>query len=403
MKQKVMLASPQNLKDMPPPEWILKGLIQRDSTALLYGPPGLGKSFLALEIAFAVSTQRSAIFTVNAGGPVVYILGEGLSGIGARILAWEEDREIELTDLPLFVGVPVQLENKRARLALIAAVKEALSVPPILIIFDTLARCAVGMDENSARDMGMVVDGVEQIREALGSTILLVHHSTKASPKTERGSGAIYGAVDTALSLQADGKKYLRLQCQKQKNGEVAPTRTLELKAIGDISCVIRADKEAKAETAKEKFIRAVTCGEKLGLTKTQLFTFAYPPIPFDLHEDAPILAVVDPGGSRCFLEPVTKDDPDLKVWLGGPKDDLAYLCYPHGIDFDKREEVMRERKAGKLKQLLSDEELIYWFNAIDMKAANQTEVADWYGIGRTTLRKRYLKWRETSGLPSVV
>jgi hypothetical protein len=37
---------------------------------------------------------------------------------------------------------------------------------PALVVFDTLARSMVGGDENSARDMGQLIDGAEHVRQA---------------------------------------------------------------------------------------------------------------------------------------------------------------------------------------------------------------------------------------------
>ena len=384
------LLYPSDLINMPPPEWILKEVVQTNSTTLLYGPSGLGKSFLALEMAFAVASDQHNIFTVARPGPVIYVAGEGVMGIGVRVKAWQQDRGMELSRNVAVLGQPVQLADKRSRKKFIEMVKADFG-DPILIIFDTLARCAVGLDENSARDMGLVVEGVDHIRDTFGATVILVHHSTKANPKSERGSGAIYGAVDTTLALNADGKKFIKLECQKQKNGEAAPCRSLELRPVGGLSCVIRADAETKAQTAREKFIETCTRGVPNSFTKLQFYEFAYPPIPFEWDGSSPIIAVTDPGGRRIILDPIEPDDDLFKEWL---KDDLSYLTFPANTDWKGREKMLRERKAGKLKQLVPDHELEYWYAAIDLGVVSQTKVAEWYGLPRQTFIRHFKKWK---------
>ena len=52
---------------------------------------------------------------------------------------------------------------------------------PKLIIFDTLARCMVGGDENSPLDMGRAVAAADRVRVETGAAVLLVHHPTKAN------------------------------------------------------------------------------------------------------------------------------------------------------------------------------------------------------------------------------
>ena len=388
------LLYPLDLLNMPPPEWILKDVLQLDSTCLLYGPPGKGKSFLALEMAFATVSGNKSIFDVERPGPVIYVAGEGVAGIGVRVKAWQQDRNTELSRGLAVLGEPVQLADKRSRRKFIDAVEDEMEEDPTLIIFDTLARCAVGLDENSAKDMGLVIEGIDKIRHNFGSSIILVHHSTKGSAKTERGSSAIYGAVDTALSLNTDGKKYIKLECQKQKNGEEMRVKSLELCSV-DPSCVIRADRDAKKQSAREKFIDAVENGVGISITKREFFEFAYPPIPWTHLGEGLIIAVTDPGGRRFMLDVVEPQDEDFQEWLKGPKDDLSFVSYPPDTDWEERRQVYVDRKEGKLKQLNPDGELEYWFRAIDHGAASQAHVAEWYGIPRQTFGRHYRKWKE--------
>jgi len=384
------LLYPEDLLNMPPPEWILKEVIQKDSTILLYGPPGLGKSFMALEIAFAVAADRSDIFTVERPGSVIYVAGEGVSGIGVRLQAWQQDRKTKLDRNVAVIGQPVQLADKATRRKFIKMVIEEFGKPS-LIIFDTLARCAVGMDENSAKDMGQIIDGLEEIRAAFGSTSILVHHSTKANPKTERGSGAIYGAVDTVLSLSADGKDYIKLECQKQKNGVAARVRSLELKPIGDVSCVIGSD---RSKTAQDKFINVVTQGLKGGFTKKEFWEYCYPPVPWDWDGEAPVLSVTDPGGKRVMLEPTDTHDTEFKDWLEGPKTDYAFISFSLDTDWEARKQKLSDRQTGKLQHLKVEAELQYWYLALSRAGATQTKVAEWYGIPRQTFIRHYKEWQ---------
>ncbi len=45
--------------DLPDPEFLIDGLLVRGSFAVVYGPPGVGKSFLALSLAGALATENS--------------------------------------------------------------------------------------------------------------------------------------------------------------------------------------------------------------------------------------------------------------------------------------------------------------------------------------------------------
>ena len=50
---------------------------------------------------------------------------------------------------------------------------------PALIIVDTLARCMVGGDENSAKDMGLFIAHADALRKETGATVLIIHHTGK--------------------------------------------------------------------------------------------------------------------------------------------------------------------------------------------------------------------------------
>src|SRR5690606_7864638 len=95
---------------------------------------------------------------------------------------------------------------------------EREQISPSLIVLDTLSRCFVGGDENSAGAMSKVIDAVEQIRRSTGATILLVHHANK-SGESERGSIALRGGVDVMMVATRTGKGgRIKLACVKMKD-----------------------------------------------------------------------------------------------------------------------------------------------------------------------------------------
>src|SRR5438034_1345408 len=82
----------------------------------------------------------------------------------------------------------------------------------LLVGVDTLARCFVGGEENSAKDMGLFVAGLDRLRAATGAAVLVVHHTGRESGR-ERGSTALSGAVDTLMVIERhpkDGSRWLK-------------------------------------------------------------------------------------------------------------------------------------------------------------------------------------------------
>src|SRR5207249_1742752 len=90
------------------------------------------------------------------------------------------------------------------------------AVEPDLIVVDPLARFMLG-DENSTRDMGRVVSGLDELVQGYGVAVILVHHLGKpiaADPREGglklRGSSALFGAADSVILLdrEKDGDLY---------------------------------------------------------------------------------------------------------------------------------------------------------------------------------------------------
>jgi hypothetical protein len=73
------------------------------------------------------------------------------------------------------------------------------SLLPGLIIFDTLRSCQL-LDENSSKDMALIMGRLKELRE-IGHTILLLHHTQKADSRTYKGSTAILDLCDHVLGL----------------------------------------------------------------------------------------------------------------------------------------------------------------------------------------------------------
>ena len=77
------------LDAIPEPVPLVDGILYQDSLAWLYGKPGSGKSFLALDWAGCVAAGLPWGERATAHGPVLYLVAEGSGGIRRRVRAWE--------------------------------------------------------------------------------------------------------------------------------------------------------------------------------------------------------------------------------------------------------------------------------------------------------------------------
>lgn len=205
------------VKDLPPVSWLVKGEIPKHGQTLLYGPTGGGKSFVALDYAFQIAKT----------GPVVYVAAEGAAGYAARVLAWQKHNHGQDLGQLYFVDRAVNLLDANEVDAFTVAISDLRAC---LVIFDTLARCMIGGDENTARDMGIAIENSDRVKRALGpagGAVIIVHHSTKAG-NAERGSGALKGASDQVIRLDSEDG-LLTLSCEKSKDATAFDPRSLRL------------------------------------------------------------------------------------------------------------------------------------------------------------------------------
>jgi predicted transcriptional regulator len=115
------------------------------------------------------------------------------------------------------------------------------SLKPALVVFDTLARCIPGGDENTAKDMGMAVANSATIQREMDCAVTWVHHANRAE-RGERGSGAMRGAADAMIELTANGDSVIRVICSKLKDDEAWPTEELRFHQVGDSGVLITED-----------------------------------------------------------------------------------------------------------------------------------------------------------------
>ena len=61
LRRRFQLHTGQDLERLPDPEWLIEGLLPAHSFGVLFGPAGVGKSFLALDWGLSVAYSRNLI------------------------------------------------------------------------------------------------------------------------------------------------------------------------------------------------------------------------------------------------------------------------------------------------------------------------------------------------------
>lgn len=227
--------------------WLVRGFLVQAGLATIYGYPGSGKSFLAIDMALRIAAGWPVDGHAVRQSPVIYVAAEGPNGVRKRVAAFRQHHGVR-DDLP-FALVPcaVNLLEPQADIRrLIQKIGEAakrLGAPPGLIVIDTLAATFGGGDENTSA-MVVYMNNLARMRDEFGATVALVHHRPKdALNNTPRGHSSLMGAMDTIILVE-----YGVVRCAsvtKQKDAEAGTPLGFELKSV-----MLGTDEEGEPVTA---------------------------------------------------------------------------------------------------------------------------------------------------------
>lgn len=201
-------------------EYLVAELLPSRSLATLWAPSGVGKSFLALDLALHVAVGRTWHGRQVSAGQVLYVVGEGFAGMSSRIAAWRAEHSYCETDLDRKIGfctVPFDVSDGALRRAVRDTCCE-MALAPKLVVFDTLSvNAPVGFDESKTAHMKLLLDGARALRDEMMCAVLFIHH-TGWDESRERGSSDLRAAMDVSLSLATKRGDERELQVVKARD-----------------------------------------------------------------------------------------------------------------------------------------------------------------------------------------
>lgn len=181
-------------RTLPMPPDVIRGVMAEREVSVLYGQPGSGKSWLALEMAYAVATGSPWLGMETSQHPVVYvdleITLEAFSNRMERVrerLGAPEDADIRVVSPEVAGGWNAG--------DLVSAIDGA-GVRGALVIVDCLYMLERD-DENSNSAMAQLLQTLKRMCIEGGNTLFVVHHTAKGQAGSrsvvDRGAGA--GAI----------------------------------------------------------------------------------------------------------------------------------------------------------------------------------------------------------------
>jgi len=232
----------------PPVQWLVEGVFPRGVVALLASPPGIGKSFLSLELALQVADKPDHWLDampyafggrVMAHGRAVYISAEDdLGELHRRLDALNPGKphpeRLHVVSLPDLEGghfgiveqVPgvKTLHPSAAWQDLVSEINALDDVR--LVVVDTL-QALTPADLNDNSNAQAVMNELVQLARKTGATVLALHHFAKGAAakittaldaaEAIRGAGALVGSCRAAYVLWPPSAEDARQVAHKLK------------------------------------------------------------------------------------------------------------------------------------------------------------------------------------------
>lgn len=221
----------QILTAIEPVRWVIPRVIPADMVTGIYGAPGSGKSYVALTLALELAR---AGYWDGLGIPnpfhVLYIAGERPSDARDRLAGWQKHHGREIP--PGFYLWPYGYPQLSTP-GIWKPLSEFMNLLGCkVLIIDTFARLTLGIDENSSKETGQIMENLERLAQATdGGAVIFVHHSGKDTDRGMRGSSAILGAVSSAVSV-AGSEGYIKVAVKKSNVGTTDTATSFRLQTV---------------------------------------------------------------------------------------------------------------------------------------------------------------------------
>lgn len=200
------------------PTYLIKDMLEEDAHGILGGSTGAYKSFVVLRMAHSICSGEAFMGRkVYKSGAVVYVCGEGQGGLPRRLRAINLHLGEKPKHMIHIINQGVNLNSAESMAALGVKLAE---IKPVLVIFDTFATLAGGVEENNNAEVSSALSLVRDTCRAAGASSLIVHHYGKDVDKGFRGAGSFTANVDFALTARRAGDLLCEVGCIKMKEGE---------------------------------------------------------------------------------------------------------------------------------------------------------------------------------------
>ena len=196
------LLTAAEVKALPTTPYRIRSVFPARGFAAIFGASGSGKSFLALDLAYAIAAGLGEWFGFAVEcGAVAYVALEGQDGVSKRIKALELHHKSDCPENLRFMLGGLQLLEGEGVDELSAEIDREVG-PQATVIIDTLNQAAPNADENGSQDMGRIIKNAKKLAASIDGLVIVVHHSGKNRDRGLRGHSSLGAALDSVVEVR---------------------------------------------------------------------------------------------------------------------------------------------------------------------------------------------------------
>ena len=181
--------------------WLVKGVIEQGNLALFFGDSASGKTFYIMDMCFCIAAGIDFKGKATKQGNVLYICGEGFSGLQKRFMALYQHYGVMPENLHLSEQ-PAAFMDLSSAAAVMDKINQIGNVS--LIVIDTFHRNMGGGSEDSAADISQFLGNIDTFLKPTGAAVAIIHHSGHGEKGRSRGSSSIKAAMDVEYQVAKD-------------------------------------------------------------------------------------------------------------------------------------------------------------------------------------------------------
>lgn len=255
------LQTASELLSQPEPklEWLIENMWVDKSRGLIAGNPGVGKTWLALDMLISVASGQLCLgrYPVKQG-PVLLVEEEASeTNLSRRLHTLARARGLKNSDLSNLFLLTRQFMKVPADMTELFHLISGEGIR--MVVFDSLRRFH-NAEENSSSEMQEVLDSFGRLNVMAETSVVLIHHLSKGSRESDkrpifermRGSGDLWAWRDCIIGVEGEEEADSAICTFQFRDAEAQPAICVK-RHVGELTGAIAL--EASAVEESEEFM----------------------------------------------------------------------------------------------------------------------------------------------------